>query len=64
MTKKNKLWRKILGYQVGERVRIRAFPKKVWTITEVELVNGIRLYTVETKDGDFMYISDEDILEE
>ena len=60
-----KLWRKILGYQVGEKVRIKLLPEMVWTITEVSMTtDGIRLYTIETEDGDLLYVSDRDILEE
>ena len=60
-----KLWRKILGYQVGDKVRIKLLPEMVWTITEVSMTtDGIRLYTIETEDGDLLYVSDRDILEE
>jgi len=68
MKKKRKtkeLWRKILGYQVGEKIRIKWLPELVWTITDVTIATtGERIYTIETEDDDLLYVSDKDIIGE
>ena len=64
MRKKTKeLWRKILGYQVGEKVKITWLRELVWTITDVSIADdGERIYTIETGEGDLLYVTDKEIL--
>ena len=61
--KTEKLWRKILGYQVGEKVKITWLPDLVWAITDVSIADdGERIYTIETGEGDLLYVTDKEIL--
>jgi len=58
-----KFWRKILGYQVGEKVKISWLPDLVWAITDVSIAeDGERIYTIETEDEDLLYVTDKEIV--